>query len=370
MPRPAKLSKREMKGKSYYFTQAGGKTKYFGQVGVVSLKDARQAFREYMGQIEDRPKAPKITGPTVQELVDKYLEWLADNGSAAHHKSRTSYLKNFTQWRSIGAVRAASVTDEQLVAFRSAFKLSKRPKTGKRPSERTVVHHVKAVKCAWSWAASADGGYLLPKGTNPFVEIGASFKTKKMTEADLITEEEIDLLYESAEEDSAESHRIGRWVGLTDLLKCYRATGARTGELISARVRDFSSRDKTITLKEHKRAKSTGQLRVIFLKGESVSIVKRFIEGKKPSDFIFDHGGKAWNRDILTARFAKVRDGAGVRKSISIYSFRHLFISEGLRAGISAPKLAEIVGTSLTEIERCYGHFWQADLRRELEKLP
>jgi integrase len=52
-----------------------------------------------------------------------------------------------------------------------------------------------------------------------------------------------------------------------------------------------------------------------------------------------------------------VRRRAVVRFVITIYSFRHLWISEMLMAGVDVLLVARIAGTSVAMIERVYGHF-------------
>jgi site-specific recombinase XerD len=59
----------------------------------------------------------------------------------------------------------------------------------------------------------------------------------------------------------------------------------------------------------------------------------------------------------LDERFVKVRTRAGVGDDITIYSFRHLWISEMLMAGADVATVAKMAGTSIAMIEKVYGHF-------------
>ena len=52
-----------------------------------------------------------------------------------------------------------------------------------------------------------------------------------------------------------------------------------------------------------------------------------------------------------------MRERAGIRDCITIYSFRHLWISEMLMAGVDVLLVAKMAGTSVAMIERVYGHF-------------
>jgi len=64
-----------------------------------------------------------------------------------------------------------------------------------------------------------------------------------------------------------------------------------------------------------------------------------------------------------------VRDAAGVRDTVTIYSFQHFWISEMLRTGADSLRIARMAGTSLTMIERVYGHFAVESFQQALAKL-
>jgi integrase len=67
--------------------------------------------------------------------------------------------------------------------------------------------------------------------------------------------------------------------------------------------------------------------------------------------------GTASDRRKIAQRFATVRRSAGVRETITIYSFRHLWISEALMAGVDVMLIARMAGTSVRMIETVYGHW-------------
>lgn len=98
--------------------------------------------------------------------------------------------------------------------------------------------------------------------------------------------------------------------------------------------------------------------RSITLDAEAFAIPEKWCRGKRGNEPIFtDAKGQAWQRDRLGNRFMMVRERAGVRDDITIYSFRHLWISETLMAGVDVATAAKMAGTSIAMIERVYGHF-------------
>lgn len=152
----------------------------------------------------------------------------------------------------------------------------------------------------------------------------------------------------------------GAFRGLDDLLRVYHATGARTHELTAARVGDFQPQTRQLLLGSHKRSRTLKEPvpRRIALNDQALTIASRLCEGKQADAYIFVRpSGRPWNRNILSHRFQAIRERAGVRPAITIYSFRHLWISEMLMAGVDVLLVARMGGTSVVMVERVYGHF-------------
>jgi integrase len=142
---------------------------------------------------------------------------------------------------------------------------------------------------------------------------------------------------------------------------CFYATGARTSELLAARVADFQPATQQLVLGKHKRARTMKEPmpRTIALNPEALSIIRHRCEGRPANAQIFTRprNGRPWDRHSVAERFCAVRERAGVRDSITVYSFRHLWISEMLMASVDVLLVARMAGTSVAMIERVYGHF-------------
>jgi integrase len=201
-----------------------------------------------------------------------------------------------------------------------------------------------------------------------------------LTEADLLTEIEVEALLEAARYDVDQFRRwgiekhIGKHGGaklkpskdtFPEMLRVYHATGARTSELAVARVRDFSARSRQIVLGKHKRTNTekVASIRHINLSDETLDILQRLCERRGPDEALFKRRcGNPWTKDTLDDRFCSVWRiavalGTGVREDATIYSFRDLWISDALMAGVDVMTVARMAGTSVRMIETVYGHF-------------
>ena len=110
--------------------------------------------------------------------------------------------------------------------------------------------------------------------------------------------------------------------------------------------------------------------RRIMLNDEAMAIVSKLCKGRASDDPIFtDDKSRAWTRLTLGYRFMKLRKRAKVRKGITIYSFRHRWISMALMAGVDVATVAKMAGTSIGQVEKTYGHYSTDHFRNALERI-
>jgi integrase len=231
----------------------------------------------------------------------------------------------------------------------------------------------------------------LPDDFRPFKKVAKiKITPKAITEDELMTPEERDQLFQWADADlgkirdemtgkyrkrrTDEYRPTGQnpYAGFADVLRCYYHTGARTSELADAVVKDFQVRSRKLVLKNHKRSRTMNEpeVRKIVLNDAAFSILQRHCRDKGPNDPIFSRGnGKPWNKDLLDERFRKVRALAGVREAVTIYEFRHLWISEALMVGVDVFTGARMAGTSVKMIEQTYGHLRGSHLEAAQRRL-
>jgi integrase len=268
----------------------------------------------------------------------------------------------------VGDLAAVQVTADHLLAWKQALYTA-------GLQDVTVQHALAAVKSCWYWAIKHKH---LPADWKPFTTVEKiKLPAKAVQEEDLLTPTERDLLFRWADTDlgrirdqqsgkyrkrQLHEYRQGAdnpYAGFADMLHCYYHTGARTSELADIRVRDFQVRTRKLVLTKHKRTRTmkVAETRVITLNDEVLAILRRRAEGKQPEDYLFTkRNGNPWDKDTLDERFRKVRELAEVREHITIYDFRHLWISEALMAGVDVFTVAKMAGTSVQMIEKTYGH--------------
>jgi len=154
--------------------------------------------------------------------------------------------------------------------------------------------------------------------------------------------------------------------GLRDLIELAALTGARPGELASARRSSFDERVGTLKV-----SGKTGP-RVVQLAPAAIALCKRLAQSKLPgAPLVMQDDGQPWvrwNWDQLV-RAAALR--AKLPPGVVLYTLRHSWISDACRNGMPLLEVARLSGTSLQMIESSYGHVTDDDaLRARLAALP
>lgn len=399
MPRAAKLGRH----KGYWYTKAGSRAGvYFGRIGEVPFSEANKKFRKYLNSLSVQRHSAALPELSVAEICDLHLRWVHDERSPALLRQRASILNHWCNHvvdchggqrlvghgKTIGRLRATVITRAHVEQYLQHRCTTPSQHTGRPLGDKGRRAIVIALKACWNWAACSvadSGAGLLPADHFPLAKLARGcVAPKDLTEADLPTDNEIETLFRwAAVEPTQVLDDDGKWrqrnpdescthdsAVFADMLRVYHSTGARTGELCNAVVRDFMNRTKQLSLGKHKRVRTQHNptLRNIQIGDGIFKILDHNTRGKRPDAPLFTHNdGSSWNGNQINKRLKRVIEmatehGEPVRSHLTIYSFRDLYISELLMIGTPAFQVAKMAGTSLREIERTYGHFFNRDL--------
>jgi integrase len=329
-----------------WYSQAGGKSRYFGKVDEMSRAEATALLWSALSGVAPEPREPKSeTGPAVEELRDAYLAWLARHRSPKNLRERTRHSRPFAEM--FAGRRAASIEGKDVERFTAWMR-------SRGWAEDYVKKHHASIRAMYRkgvqkrWLPPCDPFALLEP-----IQVPA----KVLREEDLPTREEIQRLLDGA-------------TGLLkDLLVLYMHTGARTHELLEARVGDYSAATKTLCLSKHKRSNTLKEAapRLILLNDEADEVVRRLAGGRGLGEFLILNGrGKPYDSSSINGRFSKLRKSLGIRPEVTPYAFRHLMATDLLQAGVDSLVVAKLLGTSVMMLDRVYTH-WRTDALRRAQ---
>lgn len=89
-----------------------------------------------------------------------------------------------------------------------------------------------------------------------------------------------------------------------------------------------------------------------------------------PNAFLFTRDdGKPWAHSDWDELVKEAAARAQLPAGTCLYTLRHSFITQSLLDGVSTLEVSKIVGTSLTMIEKHYGHLVQDTARERLARV-
>jgi integrase len=149
-----------------------------------------------------------------------------------------------------------------------------------------------------------------------------------------------------------------------DLIEAAALTGARAGELTSATRGQLDLRTGMLTLRG-----KTGE-RTVPLLPAALDLFKRLARGKLPNAHLLTRDdGKPWPASGWDHVVRAAAASAGLPAGVCLYTLRHSWITAALSDSahpLSTLEVARLVGTSLTMIERHYGHLAASAARDRL----
>jgi hypothetical protein len=216
--RKPKLRKKKVGKNTYWYTAANGGA-YFGKMGEVPYKDAKEHFGRHLKKKQAPASAEMLT---VGGLFSSFLAWVKENRSNSQYRRRRRHCSQFGrfvfQGRRSADIPAVEVTGTMLEAWRANLRVLKqegvegendRDKRGLDP--QSLLHAETSVRHAFNWGGKHDSPTtLLPSNFRPFAGIERTkVPPKTLTEADLLKELEIEALVEAARFDVDQFRRWG-----------------------------------------------------------------------------------------------------------------------------------------------------------------
>ena len=149
-----------------------------------------------------------------------------------------------------------------------------------------------------------------------------------------------------------------------DLLRFLRGTGCRPSEAYHVEARYYRPAERCVVYPGHpgpddfawKNARKSGKDRVIFLTDDLAAIVERRIAEHPEGPIFRSRHNRRWCQEAVSVNLRWYARRLGIKPAPTAYGFRHAFATDFLLSGCSIKVLADLIGTSVSMIERHYGH--------------
>lgn len=243
--------------------------------------------------------------------------------------------------------------------------LKKRPVTW---SDTYVNLQLRVLRTAFIWA-SAEGGLV---SESVFARNGKKVRIKK-PDASItglaVNDEEHQILVKQA--------RRRKHGNFADFLELLYHTGARPAEVyltqpeewkpdLEAIVIDPKKPTNVGRLKNLRWLKSKNRKRTIRIPNHLLPIMDRLVKNAAQGYLFTKERGGIWDNKSIADRMKGLVKAANkkagsvvVRKEITLYSYRHGYVTRWLKLGNNPTTLAELLNTSLKMIEDHYSHLFE-----------
>ncbi|MEW8073624.1 MAG: tyrosine-type recombinase/integrase [Candidatus Thiodiazotropha endolucinida] len=303
---------------------------------------AADAWFDEVGQLEEKTDLRY----TVKQCVSDYVAHLrVENSEKSSRAVNQSLQKHLV--KSLGKVELSHLTTSQLKRWRDRLvKVSDDPEKVRR-SKDTANRILSMAKAAFNLAFRSGriGTDTAWRRVSVFKDVGENRKL-------FLTAKQVNRLLEHSEG------------GFKNLLIAAKLTGARYGELITARVYNLDQINGTLHLDG-----KTGE-RDCYLSDDALSFFKQITKDRLPNAYLLiKDDGTPWGKSHQHRPMKAAVKAAKLPSETVFYSLRHYYISKALLAHVPAQIVAENCGTSIRMLEKHYAKFIGSDRRKLLSEV-
>jgi integrase len=318
-----------------------GKRYAYESFGLVTAENDYEAARaKALKWREARDAGVTDDAVTVADACREYVEDRErEKGRACAHDAQKRFERTVFG-TTFGATRLDKLKAPRVKAWRDGLELSKASKN------RTLT----ALKAALNLAVA-----------HRRVHPSAAFEWGRSVKPYPKASKRRDLFLDLAQRRALIEATSG---ALRNLVEAAALTGARAGELTNARRSQFDARTETMTFHG-----KTGT-RTVRLPPAALALLKRVAESKLPTAQLFVRDdGRPWAHSDWDELVRAAAEKAKLPRAVCLYTMRHSFITQALSDGMRTLEVARFVGTSLTMIEKHYGHIVATDASERLAKV-
>jgi integrase len=280
--------------------------------------DRDTAFRMYH-ELMSRPpeeQSKKPVDPTAPRLVvvilDAFLDWVKIHQAAKTYAWHNDYIQAFVD----------SIPSTLTLAELKPLHVSRVMDSSPTWSPSTKNGFARSIQRAMNWAEKQ--GMI---DRNPLRHVEKPAVEARETP---VTPAEYAKLMKLVKDEPFRDLLIAAW-----------ESGARPNELmrVEARNCELSSGRWVFKRKESKGKKKP---RVVYISDRVADICRRRAEQYPEGPLFRNQDGNPWNKDAINCRFHRLT--AKIGRKIALYDFRHAFCHEGLKNGVNALTVANLLG--------------------------
>ena len=336
--------------------------------GAAMIKAAELAADRGMGTFDPWTQAAPTDGSSVAKAAERFGRYQRAHGrSAATVETDLGTLARFARTLPAGAL-VRYVERAHVERFVHAPKTKAGPpgrprvKVGER-SRSTKVRLLATLRHFAKW--SVERGLCRHDFT-----AGIALGRPRPSRRDHVTEREEAAILRAIGAAEVETGVSRQW--LRDWIVFGAHTGLRPGEQAKLRWSAVRLAERAVEVGRGHAVKTRGSRRTVPTEGPALDVLRRRHAARSTEAdgpvFTNPRGGPV-RLDYVVKQLARFAGDAGVEKTVVPYSLRHAFGTRAVLGGVPVYHVAQIMGTSVEQIERHYGHFDPARGADQLRRL-
>lgn len=275
---------------------------------------------------------------TFAEILEAYLEWALNEVRNGDLSSRT--LENYGFYLDRFSQIAGETLVSELAPKHVTDWLAENPSWGPSAQRKAII----SLNRVLNWALSEKR-----IGENPLSRMKKPSQPRRDALVDV-----------DAHQKMLMAIRSSRFAGKIDrqfqlVLIALRHCGGRPQDVSNVRVEHVRDKGSAWQIPEHKNRRHTEQPKTVYC-SPCLQTITKILSHTRSSGPLFRGRRGRLTVNAITCRVKRLREQLKLPLGTVAYSYRHSYITDALERGVDIATVAELVGTSVTMIQRHYGH--------------
>lgn len=307
-----------------WFLQLGGKQINLGMDEV----EAFRRYHEIMAQPEALPPPPQVSGPSVLEIIDKFVTFCWQNKAEETAAWYKKHLKSFLGF--LG--QKQHMPAPELCPYHVSDWCAAHPNWSPTTKRGRMI----CVQRAFNWAVK---GKRLAASPLAGLEKPAAERRENHVEPEFFAKVLKLLKYQEA----------------IDLLTIVWATGCRPQEIFRIEARHFQG-DRWVFPKAESKGKK--RQRIVFLTPVARAVCERLVAHWPTGPIFRNSDGHPWNAFSVNCLMVRLSKKTG--RKVALVDFRHGVATDLLKSGVDTLTVSILLGHANTDmLSRHYAHVHQ-----------
>ncbi|MBO5969348.1 MAG: tyrosine-type recombinase/integrase, partial [Clostridia bacterium] len=348
----------------FYVVTLDGERKQKRLSGFKTKTAAKESYTEFVTKhctlTKSAPitkKAEKFTGiPTVADLVPQYIASLHNQTKESTIYDRQNVF-NATLLPMIGNAKITDLTKERLYQWQDELWALKNPKTG-MPYGYNYLSSIRSHFSAFlSWADSRHGY------PNNLKKIEKPKKRAAQKEMLFWTREEFDRFIEVVDDPRYKM-----------MFTMSFFTGRRKGEILALGASDVRAESILFNKTYTRKTVDGTSYKITTSKNEKIGYtpicpaLRSALNGYKNEAPFFFGGNEPIHENTLAHAFEAYQKKADVKR-IRYHDLRHSYVSMLLHHGANFMVVADLIGDTVDQVIKTYGHLYESDKTKIVESI-